>query len=95
MNKTTAMQVQDAKYFFRPAPKLLVASAAESSTTDKQGMDNVPQMFQANGNTTGSVMQFNGRLRDDVSDEVRQGFASLLSGSCQFSGLAHCLGSRW
>lgn len=62
------------QYFTRSATpnKLLRADAAP------QGNENVPAMFQANKDTTGAVMQFNGTLPDTVTDAQRSLFAGVL-----------------
>lgn len=68
-------QLETAQHYFRPsATQFKLLGAAPAS----QGNENVPQMFQANGGTTGSVMQFNGTLPDSVTNAQRIAFAEVL-----------------
>ena len=68
-------QLDSAKHFFRPSPSGLLMLDSDPTPS---GTANVPQMFQPNGSTTGSVMQFNGTLPDSVTDAQRAAFADLL-----------------
>lgn len=78
---TTGVQQQLAHaqsfYLRRPARGTLLAATADGPS-QPSGAGNVPTMFQANGNTTGSIMQFNGTLPDGVSAADRTAFAALL-----------------
>nr|WP_019366199.1 hypothetical protein [Pseudomonas luteola] len=85
MNKIMSVveQLESAHHFFRSSNKpnlFLSASDAGKSSTDQNntGAANVPQMFQPNGDTTGSVMQFNGTLPDSVTEKQRADFTDLL-----------------
>lgn len=71
--------VQQAQNFFADlTPKSKRVLGAEASA-DPQGADNVPQMFQPNGNTTGSVIRFIGALPDSVTDQQRKDFGALIN----------------
>ena len=77
MATAVAHQLASAQRFFLPNPKARLLAADPSGGNDPQGMGNVPTMFQPQGNTTGSVMQFNGQLPDTVSADERKAFAQL------------------
>lgn len=84
MDTAGPSQIALARNFFisRPQPQQAavarLAAQARAAGDPPTGLGNVPTMFQPNGNTTGSVMQFNGALPDNVTDEERAVFAGLL-----------------
>ncbi|TYC48540.1 hypothetical protein FMN50_26095 [Rhodobacterales bacterium] len=71
--------IANAQSFFVPSParRSLMAAAEVALADDPQGQ--VPEMFQANENTTGSTLQFNGTIPDSVSAAEKQAFAKLLT----------------
>ena len=84
MANAISNQITRSRNFFLARPQHQLAAAAMASAAAKAagdpptGLGNVPAMFQPNGNTTGSVMQFNGTLPDGVSASDRAAFAALL-----------------
>ncbi|MBN9671319.1 hypothetical protein [Roseibium aggregatum] len=79
MSAALAEKISNASTFFVPSPARhsLLAAAELALAEDPQGQ--TPQMFQADQNTTGSVLQFNGTIPDDLPEEEKKVFAKLLS----------------
>jgi len=78
MSAALAANISDASSFFVPSParRSLMAAAEVALADDPKGQ--TPQMFQADQNTTGSALQFNGTIPEDVPEEEKKEFAKLL-----------------
>jgi hypothetical protein len=80
MDTAVPRQLANAQSFYlrRSMGANFAAAPTPAGPVQPQGMGSVPSMFQPNGSTTGSCMQFNGALPDGVSDTDRTTFAALL-----------------
>ncbi|MEP4031319.1 hypothetical protein [Roseibium polysiphoniae] len=73
MSAQLQAQIEKAgKFFAGPAGPLKAEELVAAPTK-------TPELFQADGNTTGSVMQFNGTLPDSVSAADKKAFQTLLT----------------